>query len=272
MKDFHLHLVSDSTGDTVAMVARACLVQFDDIKATQHVWTMVRNKARLKEVIAGIENHHGLVLYTLFAPELRNLLEDTCHQLQVSCISILDPLVAAMGAFLETQPRIRTGRKHVMDAEYFSRIEAMQFALIHDDGQAVWNSDEADVVVLGVSRTSKTPTCIYLANRGIKAANVPIVRGVSLPREVIESTQPLVVGLTHDPRHLVDIRSNRLRMMGDTEVAGYNDIERVTEEITEARRLFAKHGWPVIDSTRRSIEEVAATIVQLHHRRLEQRK
>ena len=269
MKTFHLHLVSDSTGDTVAMAARACLVQFDDLKTTQHAWTMIRNKARMKEVISGIEANPGFVMYTLFQAELRNVLEDACRQIQVPCISVLDPLVAAMGAFLGTQPRMRTGQQHVMDADYFSRIEAMQFALIHDDGQAAWNTDEADVLILGVSRTSKTPTCIYLANRGIKAANVPLVRGCPIPDEVLSATHPLIVGLTHDPKHLVEIRSNRLRMMGDTEAAEYNHIESVTAEITEARRLFAKYGWPVIDSTRRSIEEVAATIVQLYHRRME---
>ncbi len=267
MTEFHLHLVSDSTGDTVSMAARACIVQFDDIHPVYHVWTMVRNQSQLAEVIAGIETNPGFVLYTLVKQNMRQSLEDTCRQLQAPCISVLDPLVAALGAYLGIEVRMRTGHQHVLDEEYFSRIEAMQFALIHDDGQASWNLDQADVLILGVSRTSKTPTSIYLANRGYKAANVPIVEGVPLPREVFTSARPLVVGLTHDPKHLVEIRSNRLRMMGDTESAGYDDLESVSKEVMEARRLFAKHKWPVIDSTRRSIEEVAATIVQLLNRK-----
>ena len=269
MQEFHLHLVSDSTGDTVNMAARACLVQFDDIKAIQHAWTMVRTKGQLKETVAGIQSRPGFVLYTLVDPDLRKILEDACRKLLVPCISVLDPLVAALGAYLGSEVRVRTGHQHVMDAEYFSRIEAMQFALIHDDGQAAWNIEEADVLVLGVSRTSKTPTCIYLANRGVKAANVPIVPGCALPEIVLKANGPLIVGLTHDPAHLVEIRSSRMRMMGDSRDTDYNDIETVSKEVAEARRLFAKHGWPVIDSTRRSIEEVAATIIQLHNRRRE---
>ncbi len=269
MKTLHLHLVSDSTGETVSLVGRASLVQFDDIETTEHVWRMVRNKAQVEEVIAAIESNPGFVLYTVVDDDLRRILEDGCRRLRVPCIPILDPVVTAMGAHLRAEVHARPGRQHVMDAEYFSRIEALNFVLSHDDGQSAWNLDQADVVVVGVSRTSKTPTCIYLANRGIKAANVPVVPGCRLPEEVTNVTNPLVVGLTKDPHQLVQIRRNRLRMLQRDEETDYVDIDTVSEEVNGARRLFNKHDWPVIDVTRRSIEETAATILELYNRRKE---
>ncbi len=270
MKTLHLHLVSDSTGETVSLVGRASLAQFDDIETTEHVWRMVRSNAQVKEVIAAIKNNPGFVLYTMVDNDLRSMLEDGCRRLRVPCIPILDPVVGAVGAHLGVEVHPEAGRQHVMDAEYFSRIEALNFVLSHDDGQSVWNLDQADVVVVGVSRTSKTPTCIYLANRGIKAANVPIVPGCPLPAEVMDATSPLVVGLTKDPRQLVQIRRNRLRMLQRDEETDYIDIDVVSEEVNGARRMFNKHDWPVIDVTRRSIEETAATILQLYNHRKEQ--
>ncbi len=270
MKTLHLHLVSDSTGETVSLVGRASLAQFDDIETTEHVWRMVRNKAQVKEVISAIKNKPGFVLYTMVDDDLCSMLEDGCQRLRVPCIPILDPVVGAIGAHLGVEVHPETGRQHVMDAEYFSRIEALNFVLSHDDGQSAWNLDQADVVVVGVSRTSKTPTCIYLANRGIKAANVPIVPGCPLPAEVMDATSPLVVGLTKDPHQLVQIRRNRLRMLQRDEDTDYIDIDAVSEEVNGARRMFNKHDWPVIDVTRRSIEETAATILQLYNRRKEQ--
>lgn len=270
MTTLHLHLVSDSTGETVSLVGRASLAQFDDIEPTEHAWRMIRNKTQVKEVLTGIEKNPGFVLYTMVDDDLRRMLEDGCQRLQVPCIPILDPVVGAIGAHLGVEVHPQAGRQHVMDAEYFSRIEALNFVLSHDDGQSAWDLNQADVVVLGVSRTSKTPTCIYLANRGIKAANVPIVPGCPLPGEVMETTSPLVVGLTKDPRQLVQIRRNRLRMLQRDEETDYIDIDTVSEEVNGARRLFNKHNWPVIDVTRRSIEETAATILQLYNRRKEQ--
>ena len=270
MKTFHLHLISDSTGETASTVARACLVQFDNIQPSQHLWSMVRNPAQVDEVLAAVEAKPGFVLFTIVSEDLRKYLEEGCRRLKVPCLGLLDPTIAALEAYLGAAVHARPGRQHVLDAEYFSRIEAMHFALSHDDGQSTWNLDNADVVVLGVSRTSKTPTCIYLANRGIKAANVPVVPGCPLPPEVIEVTNPLIVGLTKDPKRLIQIRRNRLRMLKEDEQTDYVDPETVSEEIRSARRLFAKHGWSVIDVTRRSIEETAATIIQLYDRRKEQ--
>ena len=269
MKTFHVHLVSDSTGETVGTVARASLVQFDDIQATEHIWRLVRTEVQMQEVIAGVQRNPGFVLFTLVSKELRRSLESGCRRLQVPCVSVLDPIVAALAGYLGAEIHARPGRQHVMDAEYFGRIDAMDFVLNHDDGQATVDLDEADVVLVGVSRTSKTPTSIYLANRGIKTANVPLVPGCAVPPEVLAVKRPLIVGLTKDPRQLVQIRKQRLKLLKQEDNTDYVDIEMVSQEIKEALRLFAKHAWPVIDVTRRSIEETAATIMELYNRRRE---
>jgi len=264
----HLHLVSDSTGDTVHAVSRACLVQFENVEPVEHSWMMVRSMAQLERVLAGVEAHPGLVLYTLVDQELRDNLMEGCRKLQITAIPVLDPLLGAIGAFLGLPARGLPGGQHLLDAEYFQRIDAMTYALAHDDGQSTWGLEDSDVVLVGVSRTSKTPTCLYLANRGVKAGNVPFVPGVPLPPELASLTKPLVVGLTNDPERLVQLRQNRMSMLqaGDTH-SDYVDIERVREEVTQARRLFSGKQWPVIDITRRSIEETAATVLQMLARR-----
>jgi regulator of PEP synthase PpsR (kinase-PPPase family) len=265
---FHLHLVSDATGDTVHSVARACLVQFEDAEAIEHIWSMVRTKSQLERVIAGIEANPGVVLFTLVNETLRSALQEHCRRLQVQAIPVLDPVIGALASFLGRESRGLPGQQHMLDAEYFARIEAMQYALAHDDGQSHWGLEDADVVLVGVSRTSKTPTCIYLANRGIRAANVPFVPGVALPPELEELKRPLIVGLTNDPERLIQIRRNRLTMLTQSsDRTSYTDLEAVRDEVAQARRLFAERHWPVIDVTRRSIEETAAAILKLLARR-----
>src|SRR5215472_6179636 len=229
---FHLHLVSDSTGETVHSVARACLVQFDDAQAVEHVWSMVRTRSQVDRVIAGVEANPGLVLFTLVNEALRQLLQEGCRRLQVQAIPVLDPIIGALASYLHRKSRGVPGKQHLLDSEYFARIDAMTFALNHDDGQSSWGLNDADVCLVGVSRTSKTPTCLYLANRGIKAANVPYVPGVPLPPELIEATRPLVVGLTNDPERLIQLRRHRLELLlhhdGTTD---YTDIEAVRAEV-----------------------------------------
>jgi [pyruvate, water dikinase]-phosphate phosphotransferase / [pyruvate, water dikinase] kinase len=269
-KHFHLHLVSDATGETVNLVARASLVQFENIDQTEHVWNMVRSEAQIREIIDAVRENPGFVLYTLVDNEMRSLLENSCRELKVPCIPILDPVVNALGSYLKAEIQAAPGRQHVMDAEYFSKIEALHFVLSHDDGQSTRTLNQADVIIVGVSRTSKTPTCIYLANRGLKAANVPIVPGCPLPSELMEADKPLVVGLANDPRQLVQIRRNRLKSLGQDEATDYIDLETVTAEVKEAKRLYVSQNWPSIDVTRKSVEEVAANILQLYNRRLEQ--
>jgi [pyruvate, water dikinase]-phosphate phosphotransferase / [pyruvate, water dikinase] kinase len=264
---FHLHLVSDSTGDTVHSVARACLVQFDDAQPIEHVWSMVRTRSQVDRVIAGVEAYPGLVLFTLVNDALRQVLQEGCRPLQIPVIPVLDPVIGALAAHLGRQSRGLPGQQHLLDSEYFARIDAMTFAIAHDDGQSTWGLDNADVCLVGVSRTSKTPTCLYLANRGIKAANIPFVPGVALPPEVLRATRPLIVGLTNDPERLILLRRNRLTMLDHDEETDYTDIEAVRAEVREARRVFAEQHWPVIDVTRRSIEETAAAISKLLTRR-----
>jgi regulator of PEP synthase PpsR (kinase-PPPase family) len=262
MTRFHLHLVSDATGDTVHSVARACLVQFEDAEAIEHIWSMVRTKNQVDRVIAGVEANPGVVLFTLVNEQLRGPLQDGCRRLGVPVIPVLDPVIGALAAHLGRQSRGLPGQQHLLDNEYFARIDAMTFALNHDDGQSSWGLNDADVVLVGVSRTSKTPTCIYLANRGIKAANIPMVPGVPLPPELDAATRPLIVGLTNDPERLI-----RLTMLHQDESTDYTDVEAVRAEVTQARRLFTEKRWPVIDVSRRSIEETAAAILKLLARR-----
>jgi len=265
----HLHLISDSTGETVRAVTRACLAQFDGVKEVEHFWSLVRSEAHMAKVIAGIEAHPGPVLFTLVDDELRKTLVAACRRLEVPSIAVLDPALSALGGYLGAETTHRPGRQHALDAEYFARIEAMNFTLTHDDGQASRDIEKAEIVLVGVSRTSKTPTALYLANRGYRVANVPVVPKCPLPDELLKAKRPFVVGLVNDPARLVQIRKSRLLSLNEDAETDYVDIDRVKEEVAESRRLFARHGWPIIDVTRRSIEETAASIMQLLQHREE---
>jgi len=267
LKKVHLHLVSDATGDTVRSVARACLVQFEGVEATEHYWVLVRSRGQMKRVVDGITDYPGVVLCTVVDETLRGMLEQACRQLGMPFVPLLDPVIQGLAGFLGSRSRGLPGRQHEMDSAYFRRIDATHFAMAHDDGQNTWDIDTADVVLVGVSRTSKTPTCMYLANRGLKAANIPFVPSLPLPPELFEAKNPLIVGLTVDSTRLVQVRRNRLLMLQEEKETDYVDHERVKAEVTEARRLFVKRGWPIIDVTRRSIEETAAAILQLYSRR-----
>jgi regulator of PEP synthase PpsR (kinase-PPPase family) len=264
---FHLHLVSDATGDTVHALARACLVQFEEAEAIEHIWSMVRTRNQIERVIAGVDANPGVVLFSLVNEQLRTPLQEGCRRLQVPAIPVLDPVIGALASYLRQQSRGLPGQQHALDTEYFHRIDAMTFAMTHDDGQATWGLNSADVVLVGVSRTSKTPTSIYLANRGIKTANVPFVPGVPLPPELFTATNPLIVGLTNDPERLTQIRRSRLAALQESPDMEYTDLQAVQAEVAAARRICAEHRWPIIDVTRRSIEETAAAILKLLARR-----
>lgn len=258
----HLHLVSDATGETINSVARACLVQFRGVEPAEHIWSLIRTPSQMARVIAGIENHPGPVLFTLVHEDLRTSLIDGCRRLGVPCIPVLDPVIHALAAYFGVAISGQPGLQHVLDTQYFERIEAMNYALSHDDGHAATYLNDADVVLVGVSRTSKTPTAIYLANRGIKAANVPFVPGIALPEDLRNLNDPLIVGLTKDPQRLVQVRRQRLDLGPDDPAeTDYVDPDSVRREVAEARKLFTRRGWLVIDVTRRSIEETAATIM-----------
>jgi regulator of PEP synthase PpsR (kinase-PPPase family) len=264
---FNLHLVSDSSGETVTNIARACLVQYENVEVAEHAWWLVRTPGQMTRVIEGIKAHPGLVIFTLLESRIRKPLEQACRELGVPYVSALDPVMQALAGYFNRSAMAEIGRQHVMDEGYFERIEAMHFTMQHDDGQSLETIGNADIIIVGVSRTSKTPTCMYLANRGFKVGNIPLVPGVSVPEEVFEAKKPFFVGLTREARSLTDIRQSRLRIMNESRSVEYADVDAVREEIAESRRLFTKHGWPVIDVTRRSIEETAATIAQLFSQR-----
>jgi regulator of PEP synthase PpsR (kinase-PPPase family) len=271
MERFHLHLVSDSTGETVSSVARAVTSQFDGVEPEEHIWSLVRTPTQLKKVLIGIEEHPGVVMYTLVDQELRDTLKHLCHRLNLPCVPVLARAISELTAYLGLPISTQPGRQHELNEDYFSRVEAINFALAHDDGQMTWELEESDVVLIGASRTSKSPTCIYLAYRGFKAANVPYVPGMNLPDSVFSLTRPLVVGLVIDPIRLMEIRQSRLQSLTGRRESDYVDLERIRAEVTESRKLFSRHGWPVIDVTRRSVEETSATIIQYYQKHYEKR-
>ena len=269
---YHLHLVSDSTGETTQGVVRACMAQFEGVSVQQHLWPMVRGASELDMVLRAIRADPGAVLFTLVNATTRAALQTECAALNVPCISVIDPVIEGLARYFHRKQSGRPGGQHTLNARYFDRIEAMNFVMTHDDGQSVGSLCEADVVLVGVSRTSKTPTSIYLANHwGIKAANIAIVPEIALPDELFRPAGPFRVGLTAAPERLVQVRRNRLLMLRQKEATDYTDIDNVADEIAGARRLFARQGWPVIDVTRRSIEETAAAIYQLYDRHREAR-
>ena len=265
MRKVHIHLISDSSGETVSAVARACLVQFEGVTAVHHDWWLVRTQGQVERVIQGITENPGIVLYTVVDHFARDSLEEACHQLGIPCMSTLDPFLGPMAKYLQMEVKARPGRQYQLDAEYFARIEAMQYTLSHDDGQSLHDLSKADIVLVGVSRTSKTPTSMYLANRGFKCANYPLVVGIPVPNEIIVVKGPLVVGLTGEPKRLAEIRRTRLRMIQGEVETDYVALDKIEEEVRLARRLYSRNGWPVVDVTRKSIEEAAAAIMQIYH-------
>lgn len=261
---FHLHLVSDATGETLTTVARAAAAQYASVSPVEHMHPLVRTHKQLDRVLDEIENAPGIVLYTLLDRELSGKLEETCRNLGVPSLSILDPVLGLFQAYLGGESKRRIGAQHLLNAEYFKRIDALNYTVLHDDGQHADDLEQADVVLVGVSRTSKTPTSIYLANRGVKTANVPLVPGVPVPAKLETLTDPLVVGLTASPERIVQIRQNRLLGLKAEQDAGqYIDRQAVAAEIASARKLCSRHNWPIIDVTRRSIEETAAEVMAL---------
>ncbi|MGA7804208.1 pyruvate, water dikinase regulatory protein [Bradyrhizobium sp.] len=269
---FHLHLVSDSTGETLITVARAVAAQYANVTPVEHVYPLVRSQKQLDRVLDEIEEAPGIVLFTLLERDLVMRLEGKCKEINVPSLSIIGPVMQLFEAYLGAATTGRVGAQHVLNAEYFKRIDALNYTMMHDDGQHVEGLEDADVVLVGVSRTSKTPTSIYLANRGIRTANVPLVPGIPLPHQVENLKKPLVVSLHATPERLIQVRQNRLLSMGaGPSNEDYIDRQTVADEVAYARRLSAKYSWAQLDVTRRSIEETAAAILKLYADRQRQR-
>jgi len=260
---FHVHLVSDSTGETLNAMAKAVVARFEGVIPIEHIYALVRSKKQLERVLEEIESAPGVVLHTIVDKELRAELEDGCRRLDMPTIAALDPLVASLSRYLGAALTTRVGVQHALDHDYFNRIEALNYAMAHDDGQATHDLDGADVVLVGVSRTSKTPTSIYLAHRGVRAANIPLVPGSEPPSSLFSLKWPLVIGLTVSPDRLIQIRRNRLLSLKEERESAYVESDSVRDETIRARRLFEREGWPTIDVTRRSVEETAAAVLNL---------
>lgn len=264
---FHLHLISDATGETLNAVARAASAQYADHRPVEHIYALVRTGKQLQRVLQDIERQPGVVLFTIIDQEIRRLLEAKCQELSIPCISILDPVIASLGHYLNARHRPQVGRQHLMNEEYFKRIDALNFTMAHDDGQHPEDLDLSDIVLVGISRTSKTPTSIYLANRGIMVANIPLVPGQPYPPELDEVTRPLVVGLVATAERIAQIRKHRLLGLSENRDTAYVDQQEIATELSHMRKLCSRKNWPLIDVTRRSIEETSAAILNLQSER-----
>ncbi|WP_040677432.1 pyruvate, water dikinase regulatory protein [Nitratireductor pacificus] len=270
---FHLHMISDATGETLLAAGRAAAAQYKDARSIEHIYPLIRNDRQLARVLEEIEEEPGIVLYTVVDQNLARRIDESCAALGLPCVSVLEPVLMVFQSYLGTPAGRRVGAQHVLDAQYFRRIEALNFTMDHDDGQLPLDMEEADVILVGISRTSKTPTSIYLANRGVKTANVPIVLDMALPEDLALAKKPLVVGLVASAERISQIRQNRiLGTVNEDDFNPYTDRGTIAREIAYARQICARHGWPVIDVTRRSIEETAAAILALHAKSRESRE
>jgi regulator of PEP synthase PpsR (kinase-PPPase family) len=264
LRSFHLHMISDATGETLATIAKAVRVQYAQIRAIEHLHPLVRSRRELDRVLKDVEAAPGIVLYTLFNRELADALEQSCKRLNIPCVAALKPILQVFESYLGTPATPTVGGQHVLDADYFRRIEALNFTMLHDDGHLPQNLNDADIVLIGISRTSKTPTSIYLANRGFKTANVPLVPGMALPAQLENPDGAFVVALVASPERIAQVRQNRVIEQAHRHLEEYVDRDAIAAEIAQTRQLCARHGWPIIDVTRRSIEETAAAIIRLY--------
>ncbi len=265
---FHLHLISDSTGETLSTTGRAAAAQYTNWRAVEHVTPMVRSAEKLEKALNGVDATPGIVLYTMVDQKLEAILVNRCKVLGVPAVNVLDPVIKVFDGFLGDTMSGRVGAQHAMDEDYFDRLEAVQFAMAHDDGNLPDDIEEAEIILIGISRTSKTPTSIYLAQRGIKTINIPLVPGVDLPAEIIAAKQPLVVALVASAERILQVRENRL-LAFDRDLTGdiYVDRASIQEELALTRRLCKQNNWPMIDVSKRSVEETAAAILALRRNR-----
>ena len=263
-KYLKMHLVSDSTGETLRAVSKAAAAQFIEAEYEQTTYPMVRTKTQLGRVLENIKKNKGVVLCTLVDEKLQEELEQFCIKEKISYMPVMESIVNLLEKDTGLSAINKPGGQHVLNEEYFRRIEAINYTLEHDDGEGQKDLEAADVIVVGVSRTSKTPTCIYLANKGVKAANYPLVPDVGISEELESVKTPIVVALITSAQTLVEIRTKRALELGlENKKTDYTNIHKVEEEVVAAKRIFANKGWPVIDITRRSVEETASAIMNI---------
>lgn len=268
-KFFHLHLVSDATGETLSAIAKAVIVQYSKVRGIEHVHSLVRTKKQMNRVYQVIESEPGIVLYTIVNPELARGLDDFCRTLNVPCVPVMASIMQVFESYLGAPSTPTVGGQHVLNAEYFRRIDALNFTMAHDDGRLPDDLNDADIVIVGISRTSKTPTSIYLAQRGFKTTNVPLIPELPLTPQLENANNVFVVGLIASADRISQVRRNRVMSLADRDLNEYVDRDVIEEEITYTRRLCSRNGWPVIDVTRRSVEETAAAILKHYQNRNE---
>lgn len=266
-KTIHLHLVSHASGELIEMLARNAVGQLDGVHVERRLWKMVRHLGQLPEILAAIAESPGFVIHSVTATDIRERLEQGCERLSVPCLFTLEPLISLLSEHFDVPTRFRSSSLDTIDDDYYQRVEAMKYTLSHDDGQLTNELDNADVILVGVSRATKTPTCMYLASHGVKAANVPLVPGVPLPSGLDAATNAFVVGLTINPTRLAAVRTARLKALKQTENTDYDDLDSLRKEVRDARRIFLRHGWPMIDVTDRSIEQVTNMIIDMLRKR-----
>lgn len=263
-KTIRVYLVSDSTGETVMGVSRSAFAHFDGFLIEERLWSLVRTKGQIDRLVKELEKEHGIVMFTLVNEELRGYLSEVCAKLHILAIPVLSEVVKSLSTYLKVKITNEPGRQHALDEEYFKRMNAINFALAHDDGQAYFDLKDADIILVGPSRTSKSPTSIYLAHRGYKTANVPFVLGQNIPESLEKLDKAFVVGLLINPDRLIEIRKNRFSNINEVNASNYVDYDQIHKEITEAKRMYKKNNWPIIDVTRKSVEEVAANIIAIY--------
>lgn len=259
----NLHLISDATGETLVSVGRAVSAQYKNYQIIENLYILIRNNNQLIKIFKQIEKKSGIVLYTTIKKEISEKINSFCQEKNIPCVAVLEPILHVFQKYLGEPTQRRASAQHDLNAAYYKRIDALDYTLNHDDGQMLEGVSKADVILIGISRTSKTPTSLYLANRGIKTANIPLVQNIPIPQELLMARKnQLVVGLVASPEHISQIRKTREKGLG-IKLESYTNKEDILNEIKYAKELCMKQGWPIIDVTQRSIEETAAEILSL---------
>lgn len=262
----NIYLISDSTGETIDRIFTALKSQFSKFNYQIHQYSFTRTKNQIKEIInSARKQKNTIILYTLVDYTLTEYLIKNSEKNKIPCYGVLGDLISKFSKILKQKSLNIPSRQHKLNDEYYDRVEAIQFTMRHDDGKDIKDIEESDIIILGVSRTSKTPTSIYLANRGFKTSNIPLVNDMSIPEILKKNIKKIcIIGLTTEPDRLIDLRKNRLRSLRENEKSDYTNLKKISDEVKEAKKAFKKYKWPVIDVTRKSVEETAASIIKIY--------